>query len=181
MGRSDTLADVGAAPRALTRSQRRRLAEIDRRSAQLAELDLIISVLQRARAVVSSGWLQRGWYRYRTAGGQVRTVAQRPSRPAGAEALTSACLVGAILEAGGGPAQARSQLVQRTLDLTWHVLREEPGRPVRWCPPPRERAARIGDLIGWNDRPETTQSDVSGLLAAAELAAQAEQARLRTR
>jgi hypothetical protein len=82
--------------------------------------------------------------------------------------VIGACLVGAVVHAAGGPATVRSQLVQRTLDLAWHALREDPDRPVRWCPGPRVRMMRVLDLTHWNDAPARTQGEVVGLLLAAQ-------------
>ena len=93
--------------------------------------------------------------------------------------VTGACLVGAVVQAGGGPATVRSQLVQRTLDLTWHALREDPSRPVRWCPGPRMRMMQVLELTYWNDAPERTQGDVVTLLRAARETADDELRRCR--
>jgi hypothetical protein len=82
--------------------------------------------------------------------------------------VTGACLVGAVVQAAGGPATVRSQLVQRTLDLTWHALREDPSQPVRWCPGPRMRTMQVLELTHWNDAPERTRADVVDLLQSAQ-------------
>ena len=81
--------------------------------------------------------------------------------------VTGACLVGAVVQAAGGPATVRSQLVQRTLDLAWHALREDPDRPVEWCPGPRIRMMRVLELTYWNDAAGRTQDEVVDLLLAA--------------
>src|SRR3712207_9538948 len=72
------------------------------------------------------------------------------------------------LPISGGPAMVRSQLVQRTLDLVWHTLREDPERPVRWCPGPRMRMLGLLELTSWNDAPERTQGQVVELLEAGQ-------------
>jgi hypothetical protein len=82
--------------------------------------------------------------------------------------------VGAVVQAGGGPAAVRSQPVQRTLDLIWHSLREDPGEPVRWCPGPQARTLHVLELTGWNDAACRTQSDVHGLLRSAVATADAQ-------
>ena len=58
----------------------------------------------------------------------------------------------------------RSQLVRRTLDLTWHTLQEDPRELVRWCPGPDVRLLRLLDLTRWNDAPGRTQEEVIDLL-----------------
>ena len=59
--------------------------------------------------------------------------------------------------------------------LTWHVLREEAGRPVRWSPGPNLRMMTVLDLTHWNDAPERTQDEVVGLLVAAQHTAASQQ------
>jgi hypothetical protein len=149
------------------REERRRLKRHDVLSRELAELHAIRALLERAADVVSAGWVQGAWFTVATAGGkravtayELPMVAQKP--------VTGACLVGAIVQAAGGPATVRSQLVQRTLDLTWHALREDPDRPVQWCPSPRMRMLGVLQLTHWNDAPRRTQGEVVGLLLAAQ-------------
>src|SRR5690348_14313583 len=91
-------------------AERRMLARRDRLTARLVELHDIAQLAGRARAVVETGWVQRGWYRY-----------QDPDERSN-QSVTGACLVGAIVHAGGGRQAFTSQLVQRTLDLTWNTL-----------------------------------------------------------
>jgi hypothetical protein len=73
-------------------------------------------------------------------------------------------LVGAVVQAAGGVAHARTQPVHRALDLTWAALYNE---PVRWCPAPATRLSHVRDLTRWNDRDGRTATEVSGLLALA--------------
>jgi len=154
------------------RQERRRLARRDAVAARLAELHHIRALLRDAEAVVSAGWVQNAWFAVRgTHGGQVAVtahdlhlVAERP--------VSGACLVGGIVHAAGGPAAVHTQLVQRTLDLTWHALREDERQPVRWCPSPDVRAAHVRDLTRWNDQPRRTAEDIVSLLRSAEESAE---------
>ena len=82
-------------------------------------------------------------------------------------AITGACLVGAVVHAAGGPETVRSQRVQRTLDVVWHALREDPDQPVRWCPGPPRRMLHVLDLTAWNDSAGRTQDEVVDLLLSA--------------
>lgn len=132
------------------RAERRRLARQDARSARLAELHAIRSLLEEAVLVVGGGWVQGAWFTVTTPTGR-RAVTAYDVRLAEERPVTGACLVGAVVQAGGGPSAVRTQLVQRTLDLTWHALREDPGRPVRWCPDPQVRMIRVLELTHWND------------------------------
>jgi hypothetical protein len=71
------------------------------------------------------------------------------------------------VHAGGGPSAVRTQLVQRTLDLTWHTLYGDAHQPVRWCPPQAIRMANVRDLTAWNDHPGRTAAEVEALLQSA--------------
>jgi hypothetical protein len=174
------MATLIAPPRAPTRptrrerrAERRRLERLDALSAQLADLHAIGQLLGSAANVVSSGWVQSAWFTVETAGGpraltayDVGLVEDLP--------VVGACLVGAVVHAAGGPAEVRSQLVQRSLELTRHTLRE-PDQPVRWCPGPNLRAMTVLELTYWNDAPGRTRDEVVGLLVAAQHAAAAQQ------
>jgi hypothetical protein len=148
-------------------AERRRLKLQDALSVRLAELHAIRGLLEQAGEVVSGGWVQGAWFTVATASGH-RAVTAYDLGVAEDRPVIGACLVGAVVHAAGGPATVRSQLVQRTLDLAWHALREDPDRPVRWCPGPRVRMMRVLDLTHWNDAPARTQGEVVGLLLAAQ-------------
>ena len=122
------------------------------------------AVLEQAAVVVSAGWVQNAWFSVVDGrGGVVNLTAYDVDRATG-EPVSGACLVGGIVHAAGGPRTVRSQLVQRTLDLTWHALREDEQAQVRWCPAPAVRAAHVRDLTRWNDDPRRTAPDVRALL-----------------
>jgi hypothetical protein len=148
------------------RAERRRLGHLDALSARLAELHAVRGLLQRTVEVVGAGWVQGGWFTVASAGGE-RTIMASDLHLVVVRPVTGACLVGAVVQAAGGPATVRSQLFQRTLDLTWHALREDPSRPVHWCPSPRMRTMQVLELTQWNDAPERTQADVVDLLHSA--------------
>jgi hypothetical protein len=155
------------------RRERRRLAAADRHAAHLAELHHIRGLLAEARGIVEAGWTQHSWFVVGD-GGARRAVDARNLQLLAGHPVAAACLVGAIVEAGGGVAQVRSQPVQRALDLTWHTRFGVPGSAVHWCPPPHVRAAHVRDLTSWNDHPRRRVGDVTALLDAAERAATAE-------
>ncbi len=152
-------------PLPASRAERRRLAGCDAASARRAELHAIRDLLTDAASIVGHGWVQHAWFAVATPRGQrlltaheVRHVYQYP--------VTGACLAGSVVLAAGGPDQAHSQLVQRTLDLTWHALRDDTDPPAALCPSPQVRALRLLDLTHWNDAPRRTQGDVVDLLGA---------------
>ena len=156
------------------RRARRSLAEQDRLGARLAELVQIRDLAAAAGEVVAAGWVRDAWYVSRDAHGRPRAVGVIQARRMGNVPVDRACLVGAILHAGGGVASADTQLVQRTLDLTWHTLHRGAAEPVRWCPAPPVRAQHLRDLVRWNDRAGRTGTEVAALLRSVEQAAAAE-------
>ena len=161
------------------RAERRWLKRQDRLSAQLAELQAMSVLLDRAAEVVGAGWVQGAWFTVATEKGpRAVTAYDLPvltNRP-----VTGACLVGGVVQAAGGPAEVRSQLVQRTLDAVGHTLREDPARRVQWCPGPRMRTLGVLELTHWNDTPGRTQQEVVGLLEASRRTVEVEQERLRS-
>ena len=173
----DPLARPGRQQR---RAERRRLKQQDALSGQLAELHAIRTLLDQTADVVSAGWVQDAWFTVATAGGKRAVTAYELPLVAN-QPVAGACLVGAVVQAAGGPATVSSQLVQRTLDLVWHALREDPDRPVRWCPGPRMRMMGVLELTHWNDAPGRTQGEVVHLLTAARQTVDVERNRCRTK
>lgn len=155
------------------RAEKRRLRRLDALSAQLAELQAIGELLGQAADVVGEGWVQGAWFSVDAAGG-ARSLTAYDVGLANELPVVGACLVGAVVHAAGGPDTVRTQLVQRSLELTRHVLREEPDRPVRWTPGPTLRVMTVLELTHWNDAHERTQDEVVGLLAAAQHSAAAQ-------
>jgi hypothetical protein len=160
------------------RLERRRLKRQDALSGQLAELHAIRALLEEAAEVVRGGWVQHAWFTVAADGGG-RAVTAYDLRLAVERPVIGACLVGAVVHAAGGPATVRSQLVQRTLDVAWHTLREGPDRAVQWCPGPPIRMMRVLDLTRWNDAMERTQEEVVDLLVAARRTTDVQRARCR--
>ena len=161
------------------RRERRRLAAADRHAAHLAELHHIRDLLADARAIVEAGWTQNSWFVVGDGDGRRHAVDAGNLRLLDRGPVAAACLVGAIVEAGGGIANVRSQPVQRALDLTWHTRFGMPGSAVHWCPPPMVRAAHVRDLTSWNDHPRRRVGEVAALLDEAGRAASAEIGRVR--
>jgi hypothetical protein len=151
-------------------AMRRRLARHDRIPAELAELHAARALFADAATVVEAAWIQDGWFAYRDDQGRERLVGPRNLHEITGRQLTGACLVGAIVQAGGGLPAARTSPVHRALDLTWQALFSV-AEPVGYCPSPALRTARVRDLTRWNDRPSRTAAEVTALLAAADLVA----------
>jgi len=149
------------------KQERRRLAEQDARSVRLAELHRIRALLEQATVLVELGWIQHGWFAVLDAQGREHKLTVPDFQLASERQVSGVCLVGGIVYAAGGPHAVHSQLVQRTLDLTWHALSESEREPVRWCPSPAVRTAHVRDLTRWNDQPQRTAGQVSSLLQSA--------------
>lgn len=161
--------------------EHRRLARHDRVNAHLAELHFMAELAAEATELVGVGWVQHGWFSYVDTDGRERKVTAHNLYEMSGQPVSGACLVGAIVHSGGGPGAAHSQLVQRSLDLTWHTLHLGSREPVRWCPAPQIRSAHVRDLTRWNDRRGRTADDVTDLLVAVKGAAVAEIERVRGR
>ena len=160
------------------RAERRRLKQQDRLSARLAELHAMSALLGRAAAVVGAGWVQGAWFTVATSKGE-RPVTAYDLPVLTHRPVTGACLVGSVVEAAGGPSTVRSQLVQRSLDVVGHTLREDPSKPVQWCPGPRVRVLGVLELTHWNDAPGRTQAQVVGLLEASRRTVDLQRERVR--
>jgi hypothetical protein len=145
---------------------------------QLAELDQLRRILQAAAVLIEAGWVQNGWFSVSDPDGPVRIVDARNAQALRAKPVIGACLVGGIVQAGGGLTAVHSQPVQRALDLTWHTLFRSERQPVEFCPPPAVRAAHVRNLTSWNDRPHRTREQVTALLGAADRVAAVQAAAL---
>jgi hypothetical protein len=156
------------------RGQSRQLRVRDQISARLAELDQIACILNDAADLVSAGWLQESWFAYRDDSGRIRPVNAHNAKQLTGHPVVAACLVGAIVEAGGGLPRLRTQVVQRALDLTWHTLVRTPPQLVRRTPAPETRMHHVQDLTGWNDHPNRTAGQAEELLRRSAIAARAE-------
>jgi hypothetical protein len=152
----------------------RQLRLRDQTSARLAELDQIACILNEAADLVHVGWLQHRWFAYRDDTGRVRTVNAYNTKEMRGNPIVEACVVGAIVAAGGGLSQIRSQVVQRTIDLTWNTLFKTPAQFIRRTPAPVIRIQHVQDLTRWNDYPGRTASQAEELLRRSAHAAKAE-------
>ena len=156
------------------RGQSRQLRLRDQISARLAELDQIACILNDAADLVHLGWLQDSWFAYRDDAGRIRPVNAYNAKQMVGHPVVGACLVGAIIHAGGGLPQLRTQVVQRAMDLTWHTLFKTPQRLARRIPAPDMRVHHVQDLTRWNDYPHRTADQAEELLRRSATAASSE-------
>ncbi|HJV15267.1 MAG TPA: hypothetical protein VJ625_15365 [Propionibacteriaceae bacterium] len=156
------------------RRQSRQLRLRDEISARLAELDQISCVLNDAADLVRAGWLQESWFAYRDDTGRIRPVNAYNAKQMTGHPVVAACLVGAIVQAGGGLPYVRTQVVQRALDLTWNTLFRRPPEHLHRTPAPETRVHHVQDLTRWNDYPGRTAAQAEELLRHSATAARSE-------
>jgi hypothetical protein len=156
----------------------RQLRLRDETSARLAELHRLADILNQAADMISGGWLQHGWFAYLDDSGQTQTVTAHNVHQMTGRPVVGGCLVGAVVQAGGGMPNIRTQAVQRALDLTWHTLFEVPARANHWTPAPEVRKHRVRDLTRWNDHPNRTAQQAEALLRRSATAATSEASRV---
>lgn len=125
----------------------------------------LLAVLEHARAIVESGWVQNRWC--------VEPAAPAPARAgadvtATADGTVQACLVGAVALAVRGR-HPRADLAVDTgpaLAYVWDAVHE--GRGWRSAAgrsaPHHDRIMRMRDLARWNDEPGRTRGDVLAAL-----------------
>jgi hypothetical protein len=159
------------------RTRRRHLQQLrlrDQISARLAELDQIACILSDAADLVRAGWLQESWFAYRDGRGRLRPVNAYNAKQMTDHPVVAACLVGAVVQAGGGMPYVRTQPVQRALDLTWHTLFKTSPELIRRIPAPETRVHHVQDLTRWNDHPSRTAGQAEELLRRSATAARSE-------
>jgi hypothetical protein len=165
--------DVAVAPVEVAAPPRRRLlgrprpaagAEPDRQRV-LADAG---ALLERARELVATGWVQDAFYTVRDRHGRVRPVSPFGLLLLSRSDVVGACLVGAV-------AHATAQLDRRSrrapaavaVDTLWAELGERTGGPTRDAVDqahPAVRAARVRELARWNDDPQRRRGEVLDLI-----------------
>ncbi|HEY0374853.1 MAG TPA: hypothetical protein VGC94_08650 [Amnibacterium sp.] len=148
-------------PLARDRRERRRLDRIDRLTAQRALLVRTAEALQAAEGVVAGGWLQDRWFAWRGADGRDRVAGSAGAHTVPLDAVTAACLVGALVAGSGG---AASPVLRSSVEATWHALHRSNG-PVDWVRSPAVTEMHVRELTSWNDRPDREAAQVRRLLA----------------
>jgi hypothetical protein len=129
--------------------------------------ELALAVLQRSRVVLQRGWVQNAWYVVCDARGNLRMFG--PVQPQRLERtqLVGACLVGAVIHSSWQWGSDETSSAP-AIDALWEMLQEtrglaHPAAIGRVCAP-MVRAARVRDLVSWNDRLDQTQQDVLALV-----------------
>jgi hypothetical protein len=127
----------------------------------LAQLNRQLSVLEEARAELEVGWVQGGWWTVSSRDGSPRLIDGYAAAGGIPAHVDGACLVGALVRAGGPDA---GRAVDAVYDALW-ASRGQPDLPgPRPVPSPDVRVARVRTLTKWNDQAERTQADVLALV-----------------
>jgi hypothetical protein len=136
---------------------------------QHAGLERLLALLEAARAELSAGWVQDGWWTSPADGGQqilVTGLAAGRSTPA---AVGAVCLAGALIRAGAG--QGGDSEAGRAIDVVYDALWESrrqpattPGPGVLTVSSPPVRQAKTQALTRWNDTPGRTGGEVLAVL-----------------
>lgn len=167
-----TTPEGGVIPARRERPWRRRLHALGARRQSLLEiqhavLERVLALLEAARADLSAGWAQDGWWATPAVGGQhilATGLAAGGSAPHNADAV---CLVGALIQAGA--AQGRDAEVGRAIDAVYDALWESRGQPATAAgllsvSAPQVRLARTQALTRWNDAQGRTSDEVLAIL-----------------
>ncbi len=136
---------------------------------QHAGLEQLLALLEAARAQLSAGWVQGGWWTRPTADGRQILVAGLAANPSAPETTGAVCLVGALVRAGSG--QNGDSEVGRAIDAVYDALWESRSQPAATPGPglltvssPQVRQAKTQALTRWNDAQERTSDEVFAIL-----------------
>jgi hypothetical protein len=165
---ADTEAKTGPGSRLRRRLLARpRPAEtVDRdRQRVLAEARVL---LERARELVASGWVQDAFYVVRDRRDRLRPVGPFGLLLLSRTDVVGACLVGAVAHASAQvDRRSRRAPAALAVDTLWAELGERderpPVSPVDYAHP-AARAARVRELARWNDEPGRGRADVLDLI-----------------
>lgn len=140
---------------------RRSLPEI-----QHEVLERVLDVLEAARADLSAGWVQDGWWATEAGGGRRILVTGLAAGASGPREADGVCLVGSLVRAGA--AQGGDSEAGRAIDAVYEALWESHGQPAAdgMLPvsSPEVRQARVQALTHWNDAPDRTGGEVLAIL-----------------
>ncbi len=132
---------------------------------QHACLERLLALLEGARAELSAGWVQGGWWAARSPGGRPAVLTGIAAGAAAGGPVSAVCLVGALIRAGSG--QGGDSEAGRAIDAVYDALWESqgqpaatPGRGLLMVSSPQVRQARVQTLTRWNDAAGRTGDEV---------------------
>lgn len=133
---------------------------------QHAVLERLLALLEAARADLSAGWVQDGWWAAEAEGGQRILMTGLAAGASGPRDADPACLVGALIRAGA--AQGALAEPGRAIDAVYEALWESRGEPAApgmlSVSSPQVRQARTQALTRWNDARGRTGEEVLAIL-----------------
>jgi len=136
---------------------------------QQAVLERMLALLESARAEVSAGWVQGGWWTTSAGGNRQALVRRLGDGPSDPHAVGAVCLVGALIRAGSR--QGRDPEVGRAIDAVYDALWESRGQPAAtpgrgpiMVSSPQVRLAKVQWLTRWNDAPGRSTEEVLDIL-----------------
>jgi hypothetical protein len=136
---------------------------------QHAVLERLLVLLEAARADLSAGWVQDGWWTSRADGGHQILLTGLAAGPSAPGTVGAVCLVGALIRAGAG--QGADSEVGRAIDVVYDALWESRGQPAATPEPgvltvssPQVRQAKTQTLTRWNDQQGRTSDEILAVL-----------------
>ena len=136
---------------------------------QHAVLERLLALLEAARAELSAGWVQGGWWSTPSRDGRQILLTGLAAGPSAQETVGAVCLVGALIRAGSG--QGRDSEAGRAIDAVYDALWESRGQATATPGPglpkvssPQVRQARTQALTRWNDAQGRTSDEVLAVL-----------------
>jgi len=134
---------------------------------QHAVLERLLALLEAARADLSAGWVQDGWWAAPADGGQQTLVTGLAAGVSAPHQANAVCLVGALIRAGA--AQGGDAEVGRAIDAVYDALWESRGQPaiatgMLTVSSPQVRLARTQALTHWNDARGRASGEVLAIL-----------------
>ena len=136
---------------------------------QPAGLERLLALLEAARAELSAGWVQGGWWSTPSRDGRQILLTGLAAGPSAPETVGAVCLVGALIRAGSG--QGGDSEAGRAIDAVYDALWESrgqasatPGPGMLMVSSPQVRQAKTQALTRWNDAQGRTSDEVLAVL-----------------
>jgi hypothetical protein len=136
---------------------------------QSAGLERLLALLEAARAELSAGWVQGGWWSTPSRDGRQILLTGLAAGRSAPETVGAVCLVGALIRAGSG--QGGDSEAGRAIDAVYDALWESrgqasatPGPGMLKVSSPQVRQAKTQALTRWNDTQGRTSDEVLAVL-----------------
>jgi hypothetical protein len=136
---------------------------------QHAVFERMLTLLESARAELSAGWVQGGWWTTPTGQRSQALAAGVAAGPSDPHPVGAVCLVGALIRAGSrlGNDAELSRAIDAVYDALWESHRQPaatPGAGLLTVSSPQVRLAKVQWLTRWNDAPGRSTEEVLNIL-----------------